>query len=254
MGQSGAVFIFILIFGRVCCVSAQESSSPPDHGRTLTVQAGFSQLKDAFNYGLVYNGGEIHTMWSCWNRRDRSVFSYQGGFGLGMNGQVGPGLIVSIKPVNLSWVTSIGSGQWTLGGYMMTDYRWQLYPLLQSGHMFWMTTMEVGPKASVALPIGKRQLLISLAVSLAGVTSRPRPSTETYFYSLAFSDVIRNAHQRLTFGMSDRFNHTLLALTLVPLTSRRMTAHYLFEYLGYYPEPAFHYLRHAISLSWRLGK
>ena len=120
--------------------------------------------------------------------------------------------------------------------------------------MFWFTSIEIGPQLVLTLPIKSKQIKITFSNSLAGLTSRPEPSTETYYYSLKLSDFITNAHSNLKFGSYNLFNHTHIRIELMNNKGKRLSFAYEFEYFGYYQNPKLSYLNHSVNLKWKIGK
>ena len=142
----------------------------------------------------------------------------------------------------------------TLGPYLSGYYKWFLYPELQSGHMFWFTSLEVGPQVLATVPIKKRLFNLTFSNSLAGFTSRPEPATETHFYALTLSDFISNAHKDLGFGSFDTFNHSKLQIELQNRREKKLSFAYEFDYLVYLKEPGINFMSHAVNLKWKIGK
>lgn len=139
--------------------------------------------------------------------------------------------------------------------YGATNYRWQLYPESQSGHMFWFTTLELGPGFTIVPPLrGKRTLRIKVTSSLLGWTSRPTYSVEKYFYSLTFNDFISNAHQDLMFGAIGNFVHANIKARLTNENRKRLSLAYELDYVGYYQTPRVHIINHSLNLTWKIGK
>ncbi|MFT5168037.1 MAG: hypothetical protein ACI8P3_003276 [Saprospiraceae bacterium] len=130
----------------------------------------------------------------------------------------------------------------TLGPYFSANYRWQLYPELQSGHMFWFTSLEIGPRLMLILPYKTRKFNIVFTNSFAGLISRPTPPTEKYFYSLTIADFIENAHRDLEFGFNNKFNHTNLEIKALHTKGKKLSLAYEFEYFSYYQNPTLNYL------------
>lgn len=247
-----AVFFFILIVSSEG--KAQDSINPRLHSVTLKTQ--FTQIKDAFNYGLVYNGLQLAGCYAHEKTINEAKFIYQSELNFGVNTNIGTGVAWGISPVDIFWgydVSKTKTSPFLLGAYFLTDYKWQLYPDLQSGHMFWFTSIEIGPQAIFSLPVKNRKLRILASNSLVGFTSRPEPATETYYYSLKFSDFVSNAHSNFNLGFGNLFNHTNLEIELLNKIPKRLSLAYAFEYFGYFGEPRFGYLTHALNLKWRIG-
>jgi len=120
--------------------------------------------------------------------------------------------------------------------------------------MFWFTTMEIGPQVILTLPIKSKKLRLTISNSIAGLTSRPDPSTESYYYSLTFSDVLNNSHHKLRFSPFYDFNHSSIDIELINKVKKRLTFGYSFDYLAYYKNPNFSTMNHSINLKWKIGK
>jgi len=120
--------------------------------------------------------------------------------------------------------------------------------------MMWFSSIEIGPRIIFTTPIKSKLFRFTFSNSLAGWGSRPEPGTETYFYSLKFSDFFNNAHSNMKFGSFDLFNHTNLEIELINTNDKRLSFAYEFEYFGYYKDPRLSYMAHSINLNWRVGK
>jgi len=246
----------LTLLGILCSclmLSAQENSRKNTHAISLKSQ--FIQIKDEFNYGLVHRGLNLAGEYTFVSHRDRNIFIYQAELGFGANYNQGVGMIWSLKPFDLFYGFNLYKDQARpvrLGPYLAGYYKWQLYPELQSGHMFWISSYEIGPRIEVSLPVKSRILHMTLSTSLASLNSRPEYKTEEYYYSLTFSDFVRNPHTNMTFGTLNTFTHTDLRLELAH-PDRGFSIAYEFEFMGYLEAPTFKYIAHSINLIWKLG-
>ena len=180
---------------------------------------------------------------------------YEAGLGFGMNYNNGLGMAWTFKPFDLFYgfgLTSDPAPKVTLGPYISGYYLWQLYPELQSGHMFWFSSYELGPRVLFSTPLKGRILNISLAASLAGLNSRPERTNEEYYYSLTFADFAGNPHSNMSLGSINVFNHINLTVEWT-IPEKRFTIGYAFEYMGYREYPAFRYSLHSLNMKWRIG-
>lgn len=232
-------------------------ASDPSHSLSLRIQS--SQFKDEFNYGLVFRGLNLVVRYSYQKISENKSFRYvpELGFGIDYNKGGGTGVALMIKPVDLFYGYAIQDNdkiQIRIGGYLSTVYNWELYPELQSGHMFWFSSLEAGPQIIMHLPLAGRKIIVTFRNSVAGFTSRPEMSTEEYFYSLRFSDFISNALSNLKFGSYNLFNHTNFEIGLVPVKDKRLSLAYEFEYFGYYEEPRLNYIANSLNLKWKIGR
>jgi hypothetical protein len=244
------------ILGAMCfcmTLSAQNAGKRTEH--SVSFKSQFLQIKDEFNYGLVHRGMNLVGEYTLVSHLDRNKFMYQAELGFGANYNQGVGMIWSLKPFDLHYGFSLNDSPElpiTLGPYLAGYYKWQLYPELQSGHMFWISSYETGPRLELSVPMKKKLLHISLSTSLLSLNSRPEYTTEEYYYSLTFSDFVRNPHSNMTFGSWNLFNHTDLRIEWIQ-PEKGFSIAYEFEFMGYWDEPAFRYIAHSVNLNWKIG-
>lgn len=236
-------------------LNGQDSTHYKQH--RLGFQTQFFQVKEGANYGLVFNGLNLVIAYDFVTEANKRLTTYSADLAFGVNFNKGTGLNWHFKPVDFFYgfeIVNKTQQKLHLGPYVAANYQWQIYPELQSGHMFWFSIIDIGPKAVYRMPIGNKNFKISLSNSIAGFASRPVPSTETHFYSFQFSDFLTNAHKNLEFGSFDLFNHTNFEFEWLKVNKKRLSIAYEFEYFGYYKDPKLSYLTHAINLYWKLGK
>ncbi len=244
------------ILGILCyCIalSAQDEGQPAEH--TLSFKSQYIQIKDEFNYGLVNRGLNLVGEYSLVSYKGENKFMYQAELGFGANYNQGAGMVWSLKPFDLYYGFRLNDNPdlpITLGPYLSGYYKWFLYPELQSGHMFWISSYEMGPRMELSIPVKKRILHVTLSTSLLSLNSRPEFTTEQYYYSLTFSDFVKNPHSNMMFGSWNLFNHINLRLELIQ-AGKGFSIAYEFEYMGYFEEPTFRYMAHSINLNWKLG-
>ena len=247
---------FFTILGMLCyclTVPAQDSQKLTEH--EVSFKSQYIQIKDEFNYGLVNRGLNLVGEYTLVSHMDNNKFMYQAELAFGANYNQGVGMIWSLKPFDLNYSFSLNENAdlpISLGPYLAGYYKWQLYPELQSGHMFWISSYELGPQIELSLPVKKRVLHVTLSTSLLSLNSRPEYTTEQYYYSLTFSDFVSNPHSDMTFGSWNLFNHTDLRLELIS-PDKGFSMAYEFEFMGYFDEPTFRYMAHSINLNWILG-
>jgi hypothetical protein len=177
--------------------------------------------------------------------------------GFGGDYNKGAGIALIFKPIDVFYGYSVKRNQktpFTIGAYISASYNWQFYPELQGGHMFWFTSIEIGPQAVFIIPLKQKRIIVNMANSIAGFVSRPEPSTETYYYSLEFPDFISNANSNFTFGTFNLFNHTNVEIEFLHRQGKRLSLAYEFDYFGYYDEPKLNYLTNSLNMKWKIGK
>ena len=234
-------------------IFAQETDKKIHH--LITFKPSFIQIKDEFNYGLVHNGLDLAGEYSLSLSGERYSFEYKATLSFGANYKQGLGLALSFKPFDLFYGFKMNDNpsiQLTLGPYTAGYYMWQLYPELQSGKMFWLSSYEVGPRFRIPLPLKGRILHLSVSSSLASLNSRPEMTTEEYYYSLTFADFVRNPHSNMTLVSIKDFNHTQLLMELAD-SDKKFSMGYEFNYMGYLNAPAFKYMAHSIIFKWKIG-
>lgn len=212
------------------------------------------QIKDQFNYGLVFNGLDLSVGYIYTRTFETSRLQYEADLRFGANFNKGVGLNWRFMPVDLFWGASLPNRPGYIGGYFADIYAWQLYPELQSGHLFWMTSMEIGPRLSLQVPHKTYTFQFVISNSIAGFISRPSPSTETYYYSLSLGDFIDFAHQDLEISTVNRFNHSSLSLLATKQDWNRLSIGYTFEYFGYFKNPKWHSINHHVSFRWKIAR
>ncbi|MFN3195943.1 MAG: hypothetical protein ACE364_08345 [Chlorobiota bacterium] len=224
---------------------------------TITFKSQFNQYKDELNYGLVYSGVNLGVGYTYLQSNENALFEYSPELGFGASFNKGIGVAWRLRPIDINYgwtVTDIDNKPFYLGMYVQTNYGVQLYPELRSGHSAWMTSFEIGPMVSFILNILERDININFTTSVAGVTSRPELQPESHFYSLSLNDFIKDAHSNLEFGMSNKFYHTQLGLTLLRETDERFSFGYELEIFSYYQTPSFHFVNHSLNFNLIIGE
>jgi len=225
-------------------------------GHYIMVKPQFLQIKDGLNYGLVHNGLNLAVEYTRGSSTESNTFIYSAEIGFGANYRQGIGMAWSLTPVDLYYGFRLNQKSnilVALGPYMAAIYKWQLYPELQSGHMLWFSSYELGPQLLVSLPFHGKTMNFELSGSLVSFNSRPEPVTEQYYYSLTFADFVKNPHSNMEFGSLNQYGHIhFMAQLLNP--DRKLSFAYDFEFFTYVKAPSFSYMTHSITLKWKLGK
>jgi hypothetical protein len=233
---------------------AQDPAIKKYHSISLNTQ--FVQIKDEFNYGLVFNGINLGGRYSFTKITNRNTLLFTADMAVGANFKKGLGIIILFRPINLFYgfnINQSNSKSLSIGPYIATNYQWQNYPELQSGHMFWFTSLETGPEVMLTIPFKSKLFKLKVSNSIAGWTSRPEPATETMFYSKTLTDFASNAHSHMKFGSYGLFNHTHMEIEMLNATEKKLSIAYQFEYFGYYQTPEYLLLLHSINLKWTIG-
>lgn len=248
------IILFLAIGLAPHLAKAQETGASKQHA--FIFNPNFFQVKDAFNYGLVYTGFNLSVGYEYEEITERAKLNYRANVAFGPDFGKGIGLNWQFQPFNLSYEFNVSNRSWQiyLGPYISANYIWDIYPFLQSGHMFWCATYEVGPRITATFPRRFSGLSASVSAMSFGLASRPKPATETHFYSMTLGDFFTNAHSNLKFGSLDLFDHLNLQIAYKNPRVKRFTLGYELDYLKYNNDPGFSYLSHSIILKWKIGK
>lgn len=253
MKDKWLIGILILFFAVHLSTLAAEHTAQTQH--SVSFQSNYFQIKDEFNYGLVVNGMNVGFGYELEKMNQQRLFSYGTELALGLGYGKGFALNGHIKPFDFYYGMKLNEASKVyLGAYSAANYQWQLYPELQSGHMFWFSSLELGPRLHATVQLGNRSINLSASNSLAGLSSRPALSTEQYFYSLKLADFLGNPHSNISFGSFNVMNHTNLKIELPNGKGKRLKLAYEFDYLAHYQATRVDYLTHTLKLSWTLGK
>lgn len=231
---------------------SQDIVSGASRIQTLSFNTQYIQIKDEFNYGLIFNGPNLVAGYSFSRITDKDILRYSTEVGFGGVFNKGAGFAWRFKPIDFFYGRNLTSKRIIIGGYLAADYQWQQYSELQGGRLFWFSTIEFGPKIEWSIPYKSGIVNFDFSNSLSGFTSRPKSSTETYYYDFSFSEFTSVANQNLTFGSFNLFNRTKIGMTVQPNSWNHLTIGYRFEYFGYYKKPTLSFISHSINLDWNL--
>lgn len=246
----------IIIFLLTPYVFFSQWLSKSESNHSLNFSLALSQVKDDFNYGLVYSGINLSAEYQYSSVTKKEYFEYLSRIYFGANYNKGIGITFGAIPGHLFYGVNVKQDNINsifVGGFLNANYNWQLYPELQSGHMFWVSSLELGPEIKYILRTGENNVKICLRNSLAGFVSRPSPNTETHFYTLNFYDFVVNANKNLKFGSLNLFNHTMLEVEYNNLSWTSISLNYKFDYFIYNISPGIKFLNHSLAVKWRLN-
>ncbi len=169
----------------------------------------FLQIKDFYNYGLAHTGGNLSFGISKEKILGDKFISWQSNLAFGAMYNKGIGLNFHISPFQYKRGYKISKSNNTfLGGYLGSHFLYQVYPELQNGQMFWLSSQEVGAFLQSNLAISDRIFKVQISNSLLSLYSRPHYKTEEYFYSIKFKDFINNPLSNLSLGSLNSYAHT----------------------------------------------
>ena len=236
MAHKRCALIFMLLFPLVAI--SQE--------RELVFNAKFIQIKEEANYGLVNRGLNLQCGYFQRNNRPNFLLDFRGDFSFGANYRQGIGLFWQLKPIDIHIAKGKEKTSST-GPYASMNYQFQLYPELQSGHLFWFTHHEIGIRHLRSLTFAKRQWELGASAAVLGLTSRPEklPQSESLFYDLSGKYIFKSQHSNMKLQTLNRFIHLNTYLKLQSV--KRWTFAYEIDYTHIGGELAIDYLSHSIN-------
>jgi hypothetical protein len=245
-------WLAILLCIQVHLVFAQDTKK--DLGHTIAFETQFHQLKEGHNYGRVFNGLLLGVDYKLVQGNEVHSWAYSAGLGFGPSYKIGLGLCWTFKPGHFQYLFKLKESKFWLGPYASINYSWQLYPELQSGHMFWNTSFEMGSMLEYHPTIKNRKLTFKLGGAILGLNSRPDYPTEVYHYSLTVKDYVSNAHKNLEPVFSNSYNHVQFAVILNHKEDKKLSLGYSFEYVGRLKSSRFTFINHSFNLIWSIQK
>lgn len=182
-------------------LAAPSQNAAADH--RIGVRLGSVQIRDGLNYGIVFDGGQIHLSYEYTLVRKslllRTRFELGGG-AFTDRGMLGFG--AELRPLDAFAGFCLVDRDWKLhlGPQLLIDYRVQFYPDLQTGQSLWSTTFGIGPEILVQIPHKANRVNIGLEYTLLGAVSRPEARLPLYFYSLSLGGILSNLHSNFAFA------------------------------------------------------
>ena len=219
-----------------------------------TIAVGFLQLKDQFNFGMIFNGVQLEYRYGLrWNINDHEIL-YQPklNFGIGFNRGI-MGFQMKLAPINVTWTMPFykQNGHTIRGGANLTaDYSYQVYPDLHIGHLFWASEIGISPVVQYSYQWENRRIGVNVQNSLLGFTSHTQ-EVEPYWFSLKAREWFVTPHENMKFGSFDKYNHTTVSFEFVPNIEKKHSWLYEFDYFGSYYGAEFSRLNH--NLIWRMA-
>jgi len=208
------------------------------------------QVKEEMNYGLRFSGGGLS--YTYYLRRDdnRSIINYEARIGLSVMGtHTLPAANLNIVPAKVSYLfKNILNSNISAGPLLIAEINYQLYPDLHSGNSFWFTHYSVGAAVQYDCRIAENILVLSLTTSLLGLTSRQSTAYDPYFWNLDYNELLDIFHSNLSSGTLNRYSCTEAELLWQPNRASRTMFSYSINYRGYYREPGFKSINHAIKI------
>ncbi len=238
------------LFVSLICLAAHPAFSQQAETRQHLISAGFLQIREHLNHGLVFRGPGIDYGFAYpWHSGNRTI-RYEAAFGFSyLEGRgIGAGNIHTV-PARLTYLFhAAGDSKLRYGPFVIGEYQYALYPDLQSGYSFWFTHYSLGGELNYDLNVGKTSLSIRLRSTLFGYISRPPVYRDAYFFDLGVGYAFEFLHRNLQFGSWNRYNQSDLEIRWQPRAGSRIAWAYTMRYAGYYDAPRLTMLDQAIKI------
>ena len=246
-------FIILLFF----IFAGIDSFGQVEKSHYLGFSTQYSQIKEGANYGLVNQGGNLSFAYRLIKKTKNRQLTFAPDFSFGANYRNGIGMSWHFNLIDLRYTYNIckkATRSLNVGPYFASNHFYQLYPELQSGHMFWLTSIELGPVLEWNLTPDNRLIEISGLISILALNSRKEQLREEYYYSLNVSDILSESHSNMKVNSLNNYLHLSLSARTNITQAKRMKVGYKLELIKYSTQVPFSYLTHSIELSWQLGK
>lgn len=224
------LIIFILLFNESYCSDDSEESK----SSLWIMNLNFNQIKDELNYGLVNNGLNLGIEYL--NNRYRSYFGMiSASLDLGLNYKKGVGANIILKPIKYKTpyiFTEFNSfSEFNISLYFDAIYNWQMYPELQSGHLFHLSSYEIGIFQYNSFEILDIKLDCFIKSSFLSLNSKKNWDREEQNYSFDFVDFFRVVNQDLNFNLIGNYYHLELWLPFYVINNTSFVYNFEFYYL-----------------------
>ena len=259
MNNTANIFVRAALIAFFLSMGISSHAQKEDRQNYFSLCPQFEQIKDERNYGQVFSGLKTNLTYSFANSSGNRVFHINAGLGFGAyyNENGGLGLNWKLNPIDIfigKKVHELKFGTLTIGPYVESNYQWQLYPELTSGHMSWLAFHELGIRLLGDINMISRNFRISIQSHLVALNSRPIELNENYYYSLKISDFINNAHSNISFISLGKTLHSKARMELIRHPEKKLNVAYEFEIMHIDDAADLTILSHGISLKWKLNK
>jgi hypothetical protein len=243
MKEHKLILLLLLIF-TLC--SAQNKTFT----RNSFFTAGYNQIHEGANFGMVFTGPAINygMTWNIKNDKRMITCGYELGVGIHFSEKI-PALGFYLKPAGIAYMLRIPGlkSSLYLGPALKFEYNYNLYPQLQSGFDYWFTNFSFGLNAQYDFKYRSSSFQIAANSSLAGFISRQPDYRDPYFFDLGLKYALRDLHQDLSFGCLNKYNTINLEILWQPDPGSRFSIGYSFRYSGYYQSPEISMVSHSIK-------
>ena len=215
------------------------------------VNIGFNSVKDGVNNGMLFNGVTLGYQFGIQKNIHSSMIDYHADIKIGTLTSRGIfGLNLQIKPLSVMYGLEVSPGEkkklW-LGPRFEADYRMQIYPNLQMGHILWMTNYTLSPEIVAIRNLDNGNAIrLNANYAIAALSSRTQ-NLDPYFFSLRFGDIISSIHSNMNVVSVNNLTKFNLGLEYIYRKSKRdYSIGYSCDYLGYEKKYNYREINHLI--------
>lgn len=215
------------------------------------------QVKESLNLGLVFIGPQFDLQYGFTKTIHKHILKYEAEVGGAiLKSRKMEGFNIHFKPLDFSYfymVMQTKKSQLSVGGNLLLNYNYQLYPDLQGGQSYWLSQIQISPTFMYTLKLPKNSIELQISNSLFGFVSRPPIDRNPYFFKISFNEFVSNANSHFMGGSFNSFNYTHLRISYILESSKR---NYIFgyqmSYFEYYKEPKIQMVFHSLILQIQL--
>ncbi len=241
--------LVFLVFGSIFLPNLwSKNNDSVSHAHRITL--GVQQIKESQNFGLVFTGAALgySSRWQWEHEYSMSRLSTAvTASAVFSKGIVGVNL--HLMPIEWLYLWKVAPSL-TIGSVLAADYRYQLYPDLQSGTSYWFSSWTAGIAAEYRFRAFESDWSIVGSSSLLGCSSRPPAVRDPYFFDLGLGEALRYVHHDIQFGSINRFTRTRLEIMWKPNNDAPLRISYVLEADVYFNTPQWTALSHGIVLTF----
>ncbi|MCL1968751.1 MAG: hypothetical protein FWF65_09860 [Bacteroidetes bacterium] len=241
----------------ICALLLFSTNCLAQYKNEFSIQAGFLQLKDAFNQGMVYNGAQMTLQY----QRNRFFEKWE----LRYKPKIAVGYIVSMRvmdaanfrviPIDFSGLVPVYQNEKhkvSVGMNVATDYNFQNYFDQHDTHLFWYSEIGISPCFEYTYQWKQSKIKLFLQNSLLGFVSHTEEIGHYFFpYSIKFADFFKAPHHNMKFGSFDKYEHLNASIEYVPNISKKHSVALGMEYMDCYYNNHFQSLNYY--LQWKIS-
>jgi hypothetical protein len=200
------------------------------------------------NYGFVFNGPQLQygRNW-LWNKKS-VAYGLESQLGVAVLSNKGSCIDFHLSPVNFDCLFNPVQPVW-LGPCLISDYNYDFYPDLQTGHDFWFSHYSIGLSFVYRKAIRNKLLSVRFKSALFGFTSRTPNDFDALFFNVGFKYAVEDLHKNMQFLSVSQYRVFRFEANLKPQKAKRIDLSCLVDYMNYGLIPAWTRLNFGVKLT-----